>query len=198
MTEETVRTFIAFAIGEALIEKIGSLQKELKPLKLDVKTVDPRKIHLTLKFLGDTPVASLEAVHNAMEEVVKRHSAFELSVDTFGAFPNFRTPRVLWVGCKEPSGQAEALAHDLNESLSLLGFKKEEKKFAPHLTLARLRSLKNEKRLAAFVEGYTLPWKETLSCETLTHYKSTLTPQGALYEPLHTVTLNGEANSSER
>jgi len=184
-----LRTFIAFPIGEGLIEKMGSLQGELKKLKLDAKMVDPRKTHLTLKFLGDTPVSSLDKIHQTLEDIAKRHASFSMVIDTFGAFPNFRSPRVLWVGSNECLEEAETITEELNQELSLLGFEKEERKFTPHLTLARLRSLKNEKRLAAFVEGYTLPWKETLSCETLIHYKSTLTPQGALYEPLYRVAL---------
>ena len=190
MNEETLRTFIAFPIGEGLIEKIGSLQKELKTLKLDAKFVDPEKIHLTLKFLGDTPVSSLEKIRGVMEETVKGRSPFALSIDTFGAFPNFRSPRVLWVGAKEGSQEGDVLAQTLNDGLEEVGFKKEEGAFKPHLTLARLRSLKNEKRLAQFVEGYLLPWQEPLSCQTLTHYKSTLSPKGALYEPLWEVSLN--------
>jgi len=189
MNEQTLRTFIAFPIGESLIEKIRALQKELKALKLDAKFVDPEKIHLTLKFLGDTPVSSLEKIRSVMEEAVKGRSPFSVSVEAFGAFPNFRSPRILWIGSKEGSQEGEVLADALNEGLSPLGFEKEERKFKPHLTLARLRSLKNEKRLAQFVEGYTLPWQEPLPCEILTHYKSTLTPRGALYEPLWKVNL---------
>ena len=193
MTEEVLRTFIAFPIGEGLVEKIGSLQSELKPLKLDAKMVDPKKIHLTLKFLGDTPIASLEEIQKTVEEIAGRHTSFSVSIDSFGTFPNSRSPRILWVGCKEDSLEAEALAEELDRGLSPLGFEMEKRKFRPHLTLARLRSLKNEKRFAAFVESYTLPWKETLSCQTLIHYKSTLTPQGAFYEPLYRVNLSTKA-----
>ena len=196
MTEEVLRTFIAFPIGKGLIEKMDALQGELKKLKLDAKMVDPRKTHLTLKFLGDTPVSSLDKIHHVLKETAERHTHFSVLIDTFGAFPNFRSPRVLWVGSEEESEEAETLVRELHEALSLLGFEKEERKFRPHLTLARLRSLKNEKRLAAFTEGYTLPWKETLSCDTLIHYKSILTPQGALYEPIYQVTLSPSPISS--
>ncbi len=189
MTEETVRTFIAFPLHESLIQKIEALQKELKRLKLDAKFVDPKKTHFTLKFLGDTPHASLEKIQNTVEEIAKRHSPFSISIDAFGAFPNFRAPRILWVGSHEGSQEAETLVEELNDTLIPLGFEKEEKKFKPHLTLARLRSLKSEKRLLEFAEKFTLPWKETLTCQTLIHFKSTLTPQGALYEPLYEAAL---------
>ncbi|MFH1857652.1 MAG: RNA 2',3'-cyclic phosphodiesterase [Candidatus Omnitrophota bacterium] len=181
---EVLRTFIAFPTSESLIQKIDSLQSELKKLKLDAKFVDPHKIHLTLKFLGDTPVSSLEKIQKAVEEVAKHHVPFSVSIDTFGAFPNFRAPRVLWVGSQEGSREAENLSGELSEALSAFGFEKEERKFKGHLTLARLRSLKNAGRLSEFGENYVLPWKETFVCEALTHYKSTLTPKGALYEPL--------------
>ena len=189
MSEERLRTFIAFPIGESLVQKISALQEELKRLKLDAKWVDPKKIHLTLKFLGDTPLDSLEKIKNSVEEIVKRHSPFTVSLDTFGAFPNFRSPRILWIGCPSGSLEAESLAEDLAEGLSLFGFEKEKRTFKPHLTLARLRSLKNEKKLSEFAEGYRLPWKEILSCQTLIHYKSTLAPRGAIYESLYEVHL---------
>lgn len=187
--EEVLRTFIAFPIGEGLIQKIEALQKELKKLKLDAKFVDPKKTHLTLRFLGDTPRSSLEKIQSTVEEIAKRHSPFPILIDTFSAFPNFRSPRVLWVGNQDGSEEAETLFAELNEALAVFGFEKEEKKFKPHLTLARLRSLKSEKRLLEFAEKFTLPWKETLTCQTLIHFKSTLTPAGALYEPLYEVTL---------
>ena len=196
MTEEVLRTFIAFPIGESLVEKIASLQGELKPLKLDAKMVDPKKIHLTLKFLGDTSIASLEEIRKTVEDIAKRHAPFSVLIDSFGTFPNSRSPRVLWVGCKEESLEASALAEELDRELSPFGVETEKRKFSPHLTLARLRSLKNEKRFAAFAESYTLPWQETLSCQTLIHYKSTLTPQGAFYEPIYQVTLSPSPISS--
>ena len=196
MTEEVLRTFIAFPISEGLIEKIEALQGELKKLKLDAKMVDPRKSHLTLKFLGDTPVSSLDKIHPVLKETAERHTHFSVLIDTFGAFPSFRSPRVLWVGCKEEALEAVALVEDLNRELSPLGFEKEKQKFRPHLTLARLRSLKNEKQLAQFTERFTLPWQETLPCQILIHYKSILTAQGALYEPIYQVTLSPSPISS--
>ena len=189
MSPGTLRTFIAFPIGEDLVEKIAALQNELKKLKLDAKWVDPKKIHLTVKFLGDTPSDAIEKIRSSVEEAAKRHLPFSVTVDTFGAFPNFMSPRVLWIGGESPA-EAESFAEVLNETLHPLGFEKEQKKFKPHLTLARLKSLKNEKRLSKFVKDYALSWKETIPCETLIHYKSTLTPNGALYEPLYQIPLS--------
>lgn len=192
LEQKTLRTFIAFPIGESLREKIAALQAELKPLKLDAKWVDPEKIHLTLKFLGDTPVTSLDEIRKSVEEIAKRYNPFSICIDTFGCFPNAHSPRVLWVGAAESSKEAETLAEDLNQGLKAFGFEIENRKFKPHLTLARLRSLKNSRKLSEFMEGYTLPWKETLSCQTLTHTKSTLTPKGALYAPLYEIPLQND------
>lgn len=193
MKNDTLRTFIAFPITEGLIEKISAFQQELKKLRLDAKWVNPKSIHLTVKFLGETPVSSLKEIEKKIEEIAKRHSSFSVAIDTFGIFPNLRSPRVLWVGSKEGTPEGDSFAQTLEETLEALGFKKEERPFKPHLTLARLRSLLNEKALSEFAEKYELPWKEILPCQTLIHYQSTLTPKGALYEPLYAVPLRGEA-----
>ncbi len=189
MTQETLRTFLAFPISDGLWKKISAVQEELKTFKLDAKWTKPESIHLTLKFLGDTPLASLDEVRKTVEETAKRHSPFSITIDTLGAFPNLKAPRVIWIGSKAESTDGEQLAEDLNEALKRFGFETESRKFKPHLTLARLRSLKNSRRFSEFLEGYTFPEQEILSCQTLIHYKSTLMPHGAFYEVLYQVSL---------
>jgi len=187
--KETLRTFLAFPIHEGLVQKIALLQKELQSLQLDAKWVHPEKIHLTLKFMGETPREALQEIQKTVEAVGHQHAAFQVTINTLGAFPDAPSARIVWIGSASSSSEGEALAQALHHALQPLGFPIEAKPFKAHLTLGRIRSPKNREALVQFLKGFSFPWEETLLFQRLIHYQSTLTPQGPLYRPLYEVSL---------
>jgi 2'-5' RNA ligase len=114
----------------------------------DVAWVDEPKIHLTLKFIGEMPDERLETLVTAMKEVARTHAAPAVHLATAGAFPNFRRPRVIWMGV-DPEPRLELLHHDVELACDRLGYELEGRPYRPHLTLGRVRRPLNTESLKA-------------------------------------------------
>ncbi|HEY55495.1 MAG TPA: RNA 2',3'-cyclic phosphodiesterase [Dehalococcoidia bacterium] len=190
---EPVRCFIAVELPEDIKKGLKSLQARLKSGgQFPAKWVDPYSIHLTLKFLGNVAPDRLDEITAAMEEACRGVSPFNLEVKGLGVFPNPRRVQVAWVGV---GGEVEKLAHlqqRLESALAGLGFAPENRRFAPHLTLARLRdraSTDERQRFgqliadSEFEAGYSWP----VSAVNL--MRSQLTKEGAIYSRISSVAL---------
>ena len=107
MTQSMVRAFIAIPLPADLLAQIGRLQRklEIEVPPRSVKWVRTTGIHLTLKFLGDTPVDKLPAIKSALGAVARYAPPCPFSVSDLGCFPNTNRPRVIWVGVQEPTGR---------------------------------------------------------------------------------------------
>jgi 2'-5' RNA ligase len=132
-----VRLFVALDISREIREPIAKLIRELKPLDDSWKWTSAKNLHVTLKFLGETPVEKLETVKESLRGVSSEFPIL-LKFKSLGFFPNERRPRVVWVGLEAPTSLGK-LAHSIDESLGNIGVPREDREFSPHLTLARNR-----------------------------------------------------------
>ena len=103
------------------------------------RLTEPRKIHLTLKFLGDVPDDDLKRAMEALERARGGREPFEVATSGFGVFPSERKARVLWAGVGEGSERLRDLAGDAQRALEEVGFGRETRPYVPHLTLGRAR-----------------------------------------------------------
>ena len=102
ISNERLRLFVAIAIPEAVRNEMIAVQRELKPLALgDVRWTNAEQLHLTLKFLGNVPTGSLEAVKQSLAEACAGVRPFRLRAKGIGFFPNERQPRVIWAGFED-------------------------------------------------------------------------------------------------
>ena len=137
---EKIRTFVAIELPEEVKEKIFEVQNSLRQERADVTWVRREGMHLTLKFLGDVEVGTIDAVAAAVTAACRGTKELAISVEKVGGFPNLRRPRVLWVGMEEPTGELQRLQAKIETELASLGFEKEKRKFSPHLTIGRVKS----------------------------------------------------------
>jgi len=186
---ETIRTFIALELTPEIQEQLGHIQSKLKKSNADVKWVDPRGIHLTVKFLGDISLKLVDEIKKVISQTVKTHKCFQLGIKQLGAFPKIEYPRVIWVGIKQGFEQIIKFAQDLEEPLIKLGFLPEKRPLMPHLTLGRVRSANKRAQLKELMQSITFPQK-AMQIDTVILFKSTLTPQGAIYEALYKAKLS--------
>lgn len=181
-----IRAFIAIELPPEVTAALARAQEALgRDKEKGVRWVSPEGIHLTLKFLGNVEESQLPQLEATLAEAATIEDPFTLQLGALGAFPNARSPRVLWVGV---AGEAEKLARlqqAVEGKVSPLGFPPEERAFSPHLTLGRVRPevkppdrrMLGEKLAQASVgEGPSFP------VNALSLMQSTLTPQGARYQ----------------
>ena len=179
-----MRVFIAIDIGEEIRKGLSELQAELQSKvdikKSDVKWVNPKGIHLTLKFLGEIKDKDVVAVCNITKEVAGRHKSFELDVESVGCFGG-RNPRVLWVGIGKGCDNLLELQRDLEQQLDSAGWPAEEREFSGHLTLCRIRNPKAGAKLAQISQTYKDFKLGSFPAESVTVYQSQLMPSGPVY-----------------
>ena len=179
-----MRTFIAIELPEDIRNILSDIQNELKQTRADVKWINPKNVHLTLKFLGEIEQDLVKKINPIIDEIAKRSPCSNLYLSNLSAFPKIQYPRVIWVGVTNDQGVIE-IAKDLEKQLIKIGIPAESRPFTTHITLGRVRSGLNRKVL---VEKLELLNKSLLSRQPefkvydLTLFKSTLTPQGPIYE----------------
>jgi 2'-5' RNA ligase len=191
-----LRTFIAIALDEELRGNLGRLQDQLRERMppRSVRWVRPAGIHLTLKFLGDTPPQLVDRIKMALEQAAAQTRPFSFTVGGLGCFPNIRRPRVVWVGLHEPSGRLAHLRDCIEGEVAPLGFPTERRRFSPHLTLGRVqrRASKSEAReIGQVVGGSAIGTIDEMAVTEVLYIKSDLRPTGAVYTTLSRAGLSG-------
>jgi 2'-5' RNA ligase len=190
---EQIRSFIAIELPEEAKEGLAKLKKELERDEHKfVKWVNPRGIHLTLKFLGNIPSRQVAEITKAIEGAVQGISPFHLEIGGLGTFPSLRQARVFWVGIGGEVEKLSRLQQNIDSALAALRFAKEERSFVPHLTLARIRQGASplERRSFGELVGSTIfEDKYHVPVESISLMRSQLTPAGAIYTCLSLVGL---------
>jgi len=187
-----MRTFIAITLPEDIRDSLEKVQKQLKTSQADVKWVEPKNIHLTLKFLGEIDNSQLEKIIAILGDTAKNQAAFLCRISSVGAFPRDNSPRVIWAGIDLGDEEIKQIAKRLETNLLGLGFPPEDKPFSSHITLGRTKSSLNRDSLVkGLLDLQKKAEKETIafSVNKITLFKSTLTPLGPIYEPLKEVIL---------
>ena len=133
------RLFVALALPSTVREELESVIGRLTTDVLGARWVPAQNIHLTLAFLGRVDASRIPAVSEAIASAVSGHVDFTVRLGELGAFPSQRRARVLWAGLDDPTGGLTALADSVQGTLEPLGFPREARAFAPHVTIARLK-----------------------------------------------------------
>jgi 2'-5' RNA ligase len=193
---ETIRAFIAIPLPHPLLDRLSALQRQLESQipSRSVRWVRVEGIHLTLKFLGDTPTEKLPDIKRALTAVARHAPACTFTVGELGCFPNPRRPRVVWVGVQEPAGRLAALQDAIEEVMAPLGYPPEGRGFTPHLTLGRVRpgARRDEvSRVGEVVSGTTVESLAEVSADHFALIRSVLKPTGAEYTTLEEFPLHG-------
>jgi len=129
-----MRTFVALDIDDAIRERIQRFMDGVSGFAPDARWVRPESLHVTLKFIGEKPPESVDAIKRALAAV--QASSSELNYRGYGFFPTLKSARVFWIGI-ESGTQLASLVEAVDEATSTVGIAKEDRAFSPHLTLAR-------------------------------------------------------------
>lgn len=193
MNQEVVRAFIAVDIPPDVRESLGQVSSRLQE-KLEetpVRWVDYRKIHLTLKFLGDVSQENLGMVQKILESEVNKHQSLEIGIGRVGAFPKTRHPRVIWVGVEAPD-ELYDLRRGIEDGVARLGYNYDKYDFTPHLTLGRVSrkaSSRDVRKVGKALHEFQVGFIGVARIEAVHLYRSDLLPDGAVYTKLYTASL---------
>ena len=180
---ELIRSFIAFDIdSESVLKRMTDAQNFLAKTGADLKLVEPKTIHMTIRFLGNITVNMVEKIHEEMKKV--QFISFDVKIHGVGAFPNVRYPRVVWAGITDGADQLRSIFTQLEPRLRSLGFAPDAKGFSPHLTIARVKSGRNKAELARLITENAKYEFGNVRAECLRLKRSDLTPKGPIYSTL--------------
>jgi len=189
---QTIRSFIAIELPEAVVALLDRVQQDLRSLRLKAGWVQPQNIHLTLKFLGNIKTDDIEKIGGAMKAAAQGFESFTLTAGGIGFFPGIKRPRVIWVGVGGQTSQLFALQRNLEDRLAAVGYPKEKRSFKGHLTLGRFRDGPAPDAIRRVLEEYADFGKEEFTTHRIVLFKSDLKPSGAVYSQLLQAELRNE------
>ena len=184
-----IRTFVAIEINAG--PRLRRIIDQLDQVGPPVRIVRTPKLHLTLKFLGQTTEDEVPDLVRILDEFSADASGIDTHLLGLGAFPNRKKPRVIWTGIQE-SPAVTVLQTTLDQPLCEAGWPRDERPWRPHVTLARINTRRQPPPAVMF---------ELLDQNVATEfgicrlgkvgiYRSLLTPQGPEYTCLHSAELS--------
>lgn len=185
---EQVRAFIAIELPDEVRRALSRLQQDLKTQTVaPVKWVEPRNMHLTLKFLGNIGVDTVVDIVKALGEAAKGVSPLSLGVSGLGAFPDAGRARIIWVGLTGDISGLRRLQQNIDKALAVLNIPPEKRPFSPHLTLARLRdgaTNADRREVGRLLEETDFTENPDFTAGSVYLIKSQLKPSGPVYSVL--------------
>ena len=186
---QKMRLFIAASLPETTRLQIEATVAPLRSRLPAASWTRAESFHLTLAFLGDLDESVIQPLSVELDTRLSEERAFDLTAAGAGFFPDQRRSRVAWIGLepREPLIRVAALVRDAVRGVSLAF---DEKPFAPHLTLARLRARWSRQDVDQFLSRLSDFRSEPARLDAVTLFQSQLSSKGAIHTPLHRVLLN--------
>jgi len=185
---ERIRSFISIDVEEGdVLDKIVRIQEDLKSTGAIFKPVERENIHLTIRFLGEIPLRTVELVKEIMSKV--EFPKFKLELKGIGAFPSSSRPRVIWIGVGNGGEDVIRIYEQIEGELRRIGFPKEREKFIPHVTIARVK--RYTPALIKYLRDHRDIEIGSIDVSSIRLKKSTLTSRGPIYEVLFEVHATG-------
>jgi 2'-5' RNA ligase len=189
MMTDQIRTFVACEIPREIRSDIGHIQENLKRRRLRLKWVRPENLHLTFSFLGEVPVERLETIAASIGRAAEDVAPLSLTAKGVGVFPGIRRARVVWVGIGGQHRRLLALQAAVAGALAGVGFAQEKRPYKGHLTIGRVKSAIDPRRLAEALTEFSDFETASFVVDAVVVFRSQLRPDGPVYTRLHTVQL---------
>jgi 2'-5' RNA ligase len=181
-SETLWRVFCAIELPQAARSLVLQHLARLREAVPDAKASWARdaNLHLTLKFLGEIPKASVADFSSSASRAVAGLAAFSIRLEQTGVFPKHGPARVLWIGIEDSSGKLGELHWQLENEAMKENFEKDDRPFHPHLTIARVRQPQHAGALATAHKQMEFPPIEIAVSELLV-IRSELSSAGSKY-----------------
>lgn len=181
-----MRAFLGVPIPPKIREKISKIQEnfDIKGTKL----VKPENLHWTVKFFGEIDGKKAKEIKKRLGDV--KQKPFRIEARGVGVFPSISYIKVIWIGCQE-GGEFKGFIREIKDRFKDIGKKDKHKEITPHLTIGRVKFVKNKKKLVNLIKEFKNKEIGEMKVGKLVFYKSELTPKGPIYEKIKEVKLNG-------
>lgn len=178
------RLFIGIPLVSEIAVKQAEVWKNDQELNCNVlKWSKPENWHVTLIFLGLTPIVQIKILELLIEESFSGIKAFKTELRGVGVFPNTHNPKVLWLGLENIESLIPARTQTL-EILLKTGFLLDNKPLNPHLTLARVKNAGHRDSFKKLLDRYESYPFGTVALDKIVLYESVSTSDGPVYKPL--------------
>ena len=189
------RLFFAVPIPDPAREQVASLMESVQSSVGDgsakIRWVRVEGLHLTLRFLGPTPIERVPELTMALATVASGIAPFPVTISGAGAFPGPLHPRTLWLRIEVGADRLSALAADLGAVAAADGSQLESRPFAPHLTIARTDGLRSAPDAARALISAAEALEAPFTAERVVLYRSLLGRGPARYESVAEASLEG-------
>lgn len=182
------RLFIAIKINpeREFLQLYEELKSQLKYEK--ITWVSPQNIHITLKFLGETPEYKIVDVASGMKKAVAGTVPFSFRIKGLGIFGSSYQPKVIWVGI-ENWKELAALGEKIIQEMERLGWQCDRQNFVPHLTLGRIKFIRDKQIFQEVISEYKHVDIQEVDVTEIRLYESILTREGPVYTVIERVGL---------
>jgi RNA 2',3'-cyclic 3'-phosphodiesterase len=168
-----IRLFIAVELPPDIRLSIKDLGRGIP----GARPLSEEQIHLTLRFIGEVESSLFQDIRECLFEV--NNKPFSLRVSGVGHFPPRGTPKVIWAGVS-PTEELVRLKKRVDTVLLTCGLGPEQRKFSPHITLARLRNSPIQ-RVSEFLAGNSFLQTPEFTVDSFHLFSSRLGKSGALH-----------------
>ena len=168
-----MRLFVAIDLPEAVKERLTMISCGLP----GARWLKAEQLHLTMRFIGEVDGDRFLDIRDELAEV--SCESFPMQLQGVGFFPPRKKPRVVWVGL-EKNEQLVRLRNRIESVLVRTGLEPEGRKFAPHITLARLNKTPASK-VGRFLEHHSLFISPLFQVNEFRLYSSVLNAGGATH-----------------
>jgi 2'-5' RNA ligase len=185
--QEEIRCFISIDVEDPkILSGVRAVQSSLRSVGADLRIVGGENVHVTLKFLGNVQPEVLSKVKSVLSGL--SFSPFTLELKGAGAFPNLNRISIVWVGIGTGAAEVEAVYDQVEEGMSGLGFARENRRFSPHITIARVHTGRKREELARLLAELTENSFGSFTAEKVRLKQSILRSGGAQYHTLYEAT----------
>lgn len=186
-----MRLFLALELGPRERKAIRQATAPMRKAAPHASWVWEDNLHLSIKFFGEQPDTAPAEISTVLAKITPAHRPIDLRISGLGAFPNLRTPRVVWMGVQHDP-RLELMHHDVEATCAAAGYALDARTFRPHITLARVRDelpLANARELA--VAARAVVYKGVQQVSALSLLESTPAQGGPRYTRVASIPLGG-------
>ena len=181
------RGFIAIDINTNT--NIEKFVKELKNSGAIIKLVELKNIHITIKFLGKISDDIIEKIEDIIKNATNSIQPFQIKLEGTGVFPNQDYIKIIWIGIRKTE-ILKNITKKIEYGLNNINFVNKTQEFSPHITIGRVKSVKNKDKILEIIEKYkNIKFSEIL-IDSIKLKKSELTSKGPIYTDLIKVDFN--------